>query len=443
MTLSIKHLNDDASFLLSFKPSGPDSSNAAIEPFRILLDPWVVGPSSIFHPKISTARPRNQACIASLAELPEPDLVIVSQDKSDHCNEATLRQLPATGTKTIILAEPNSARLIRSWKHFDKAKVRTIPNWEDSSTCGQDRVVRTPVKPLVKGGQPGEVTIAFLKQAKDISGLLHAIGITYRAPSLSSGSSSENQAPSSSPPVSPISPLTPISPFPPTARKSHIHLPMFSSNSSSNLACAGDFPSPPTSPGFFSLRSVRSASSIPFSIFSTSTAVTNLTVPFTRPHSSASLGPTLSVMFAPHGISYASLDGYAKSHLAAESALPLTALLHCFDSVTNPWWLGGKVLLGAPAGKETAKRLQARVWISAHDGDKEVKGLATKFLETKKWMADDLGRQLAEDKEDGDRSAAAVIDGSRPWKGTTVLNLGVGEEVMLDHEGIVNSTASC
>lgn len=83
------------------------------------------------------------------------------------------------------------------------------------------------------------------------------------------------------------------------------------------------------------------------------------------------------------------------------------------------------------------------MWISAHDGDKEVKGLATKFLETKKWMADDLGRQLAEDKEDGDRSAAAVIDGSRPWKGTTVLNLGVGEEVMLDHEGIVNSTASC
>jgi hypothetical protein len=411
MALTIKHLNDDASFLLSFEPV-TGLSTRKTEPFRILLDPWITGSSSIFHPKISISHPKNQACIASVAELPEPDLVIISQDKTDHCNEATLRQLPATGTKTVILAEPTSARLIRSWKYFDEEKVKTIPKWEDPRVTGRESVVRIPIKPIIEGGQAGEVTIAFIPQPKDISGLLNAVGITYRAPSTSPTLSS----PTLSPPISPMSPtLSP--PMSPISRKSYTHLPrMFSY--SSTLPSPGELsPTSPISPGFFSLRSVRSTSSI-------KTAATAITIPPTSPPNS-----TLSVIFSPHGISYPSLHTYATSHLTAEYALPLTALLHCFDSVTNPWWLGGKVLLGAPAGTETASRLKARVWISAHDGDKEVKGLATGFLKIRKWAADELGRQLAEDGEESEITA-----GRR--KGTEVLALGIGEEVVLDCEGV-------
>jgi hypothetical protein len=80
------------------------------------------------------------------------------------------------------------------------------------------------------------------------------------------------------------------------------------------------------------------------------------------------------------------------------------------------------------------------VWISAHDGDKEVKGLATKFLETKKWAADELTRHLAEDKEDRNKSPAAAAERARLWKGTKVLSLEIGEAVMLDHEGILKGT---
>ncbi|KLU87462.1 hypothetical protein MAPG_06462 [Magnaporthiopsis poae ATCC 64411] len=189
MALTIKHLNGDASFLLSFEPIlAPGPRDAAIldaSPFRILIDPWITGPSTVFHSKISISTHKNPACIASLQELPEPDLVVISQHKSDHCNETTLRQLPATGTKTLILAEPAAARVIKSWKYFDREKIRTIPKWGDSSFSARQSVVRIPLPPLLAGGEPGEVTVAFIPQRRDISGLHNAVGITYRPPASS------------------------------------------------------------------------------------------------------------------------------------------------------------------------------------------------------------------------------------------------------------------
>ena len=144
MALTVKHLNADASFLLTFTPlpSGTGSDGPRPEPFRILLDPWITGPSKIFHAKISMVSHKCPSCISSLADLPTPDMVLISQAKSDHCNEATLRQLPASGTKTIILAEPSSARLIRSWKYFENTKVRTLPRWEGTKSTSRDTIVR-------------------------------------------------------------------------------------------------------------------------------------------------------------------------------------------------------------------------------------------------------------------------------------------------------------
>lgn len=446
MALTVKHINDDASFLLSFAPVSTDSNaGPEPEPFRILLDPWITGPSTVLHPKMSVTHQKNQACITSLTELPEPDLVIISQHIPDHCNEATLRQLPATGTKTVILAEPTSARTIRSWKYFDKEKVKTIPKWDDWSPSKGENLVRIPLKPMVEGGEPGEVTVAFIPQRKDMMGLHSAVGITYRPPTLS-------------PSTQGTSVWTP--PAPPRPRKSYTNLSKLFSPSKTNLT-PGEL-SLPISPGVFSLRSVRSASSIPLSISSyltsstraTSTATSpgfppTPTQPATTPSSSGQ--PVLSVLFSPHGISYPSLQGYADNHLSAESALPLTALLHCFDSISNPWWLGGEILLGAPAGTVTAARLGARVWISAHDGDKEVKGLANGLLKTRKWsreeVAAELGFEAGLEELDGRQQEKTSGGGGekmkgggkkevRDGKGTEVIVLGIGDEVVLDSDGV-------
>ena len=453
MALTVKHLNGDASFLLSFEPviTNP-TPGLRPEPFRILLDPWITGPSKIFHPKISISTHKEPACIESLRELPAPDLVIISQHKSDHCNEATLKQLPAAGTKTIILAEPASARLIRSWKYFEREKVRTIQRWEDPRLTGRDTVVRIPVPPVVDGGEPGEVTVAFVPQRRDISGLHAAVGITYRPPPVS-------QAPLSTLPkrlllpraASPATVLTP--PETPKSYRSFSHLPsIFTSSpfsSGPSLAApqtSAPRPNPPradthlsaspptpTSSGF-SLRSVRSASSIAFSRQSTLTANSSFHAAYSPAITAASANGTdrpVSVLFSPHGISYASLEPYAASHLVAEAALPLTALLHCFDAVSNPWWLGGNILLGAPAGRRTAARLGARAWISAHDGDKEVRGLATRLLRTRRFGRDEVSGGFADE--------AAGGGGDEPLEkgpGTEVLSLGTGEEVLLTREGV-------
>jgi hypothetical protein len=455
MALTVKHLNDDASFLLSFQPVLTASAiGPKPEAFRILLDPWITGPSTILHPKMSVTHQKHRACVASLTELPEPDLVIISQHIPDHCNEATLQQLPATDTKTIILAEPAAARTIRSWKYFDKDKVQTIPKWDDWNPSKGPNVVRIPVKPVLDGAEPGEVTVAFIPQRKDMMGLHSAVGITYRQPTMS---------PSSRP--SPAAWTPPASPRP---RLSYTNLQSLFSPSNNSLATDESSPPSPASPGVFSLRSVRSASSIPRSIssyFSSSTAattpVTSPGLPLTPQDQPTSpllpapapppRQPVLSVIFSPHGIAYPSLQGYAESYLTPQSALPLTALLHCFDSISNPWWLGGEILLGTPAGTVTAARLGARVWISAHDGDKEVKGLVNGMLRTRKWSKEEVAKELGFEAglEELDRVAGGELGGSAGEKvggkgngggkestQTEVVVLAIGEEVVLDCEGV-------
>ncbi|KAH8884021.1 hypothetical protein GQ53DRAFT_662793 [Thozetella sp. PMI_491] len=426
MALTVKHLNGDASFLLTFEPILPiPVPGLHPEPFRILLDPWITGPSKIFHSKISMTVHKEAACISSLRELPEPDLVIISQHKSDHCNETTLKQLPPTGTRTIILAEPGSARTIRSWRYFDKEKVRSIPKWEDPRITGRQRIVRISLPPLVQGGETGEVTVAYIPQRRDLSGLHAAIGITYRPPTarpLFVQQVLRRSIPWASTPIA-----TP--PETPRSHRSHVHPPGILTSTAAHQAYTSDLsPSTPTSPGLSSLRSVRSTSNTP-------------SLP------SHGLDRPLSVLFSPHGISYPSLHSYTTSHLVAEAALPLTALLHCFDSVSNPWWLGGNILLGAPAGTETAGRLRAKAWISAHDGDKEVKGIATGLLRTRKWRKEEvMGGLNASEVALGLQSTAPGLmrPGSRIYdrlsRGMTteVLSLGTGQEVVLTSDGVWN-----
>jgi hypothetical protein len=307
MSLTIKHLNSDASFLLTFEPipnTFPPTPGQSNNPFTILLDPWVSGPSKIWHPKFSISKHRTPACISSLTELPEPDLVIISQAKSDHCHRETLTQLPPNGGKTVILAEPAAAKMIRGWKYFDARKVVTLPKWEESRNRKSTTIHRVPIPASSPNGSKGEVTIAYMAQKADITGLHSAVGITYR---------------------------------PPTTQDS--------------------FPlTPPASPYFDQS--------------------------FTP---SQHLNPALSVIFSPHGCSYKTLSPYVTSHLTAEAALPLTALLHCFDRITNSWYLGGNICSGFPGGLEIAQKLCAKSWISAHDGDKESTGFAVSKIVVEKY----------------------------------------------------------
>ncbi|KAK1541823.1 hypothetical protein CPAR01_05210 [Colletotrichum paranaense] len=420
MALTVKQLNADASFLLTFEPIVPESlPGIAPRPFRILMDPWITGPSTIFHSILSTATHKECPCVCSLQHLPEPDLVIISQHKSDHCNEATLRQLPASGTRTLILAEPAAAKVIRSWKYFDKDKVFAIPRWEDPQATGKQTVIRVKVPPFFPGGEPGEVTVAFIPQRRDFKGLHAAIGITYRPPPT------WPRFPHlMTPPRTPVSLRTTASASSLRLGSGSHHHHQKTKNSSAYLS----LPTPPeTPPSSRSLRSVRSAASI---------------TPDARDRRA------VSVIFSPHGISYRCLEKYAHTHLKAEAALPLTALLHCFDTVSNPWWLGGNISAGMPAGQETAAALGARAWVSTHDGDKDVRGLVTKMLRTKKYTekqvthhssssssgerkrGDRLDRERASDQDKRDKAKGS--------KSTDVLVLGVGEEVAMTREGVWN-----
>lgn len=429
MALTIKHLNSDASFLLSFEPILTDRIRGSVvipQPFTILLDPWITGPSKIFHSKISISTHKHPACISSLAELPDPDLVIISQHKSDHCNEATLRQLPPTGTKTQILAEPASARLIRSWKYFDHDKIRTMEKWEDPRMTDKATVLRIPVPALTLGGQNGEVTVAWIPQKRDFAGLHGAIGITYKPP-----------------PTHNLAHKLPISAFitPPATPKS-IKPPFFSAPLSMTLSTTDTMhfpPTPPISP--HSLRSVQSVSTL---LPSPTCPNFNASLGVPRPSSSSQTNLSfafcqsrpISLLFSPHGISYPHLTPYVTAHLVKEAALPLTALLHCMDSITNPWWLGGNITSGVPTGAEIASKLYARVWVSAHDGEKDVRGLATSLLRTRRYKREEV-EEVISPPRDGTISDNIGGNQKNGGIGTEILRLESGGEVVVSGDGML------
>ncbi|KZF24408.1 hypothetical protein L228DRAFT_266751 [Xylona heveae TC161] len=312
MSLTIKHLNADASFLLTFQPFTTPAPTASAHgkgkapahvpgSFSIVIDPWLSGSVENVHPKVQYTRNLVPSCISSLKELAEaPDVVLISQAKSDHCHEETLVQLPTTGKKTTyILAEPAAAKKIKGWKHFLPSLVHPLEAFDEKK---KDKSLHRFTLPALhqERGTPGEVAIAFIPDKWDMTGLHNAVGITYRAPTA-------------------------------TGRKDG------------------------------------------------------------KP------GPCLSIIYTPHGIPYPLLERYVSSHLAKEGALPLSLLLHSFDRVENPWWLGGTLLAGLPGGIDIAKNLYPRAWISAHDGEKENRGAVVHNLKTVRYSHTDVEAALKDE----------------------------------------------
>lgn len=340
MSLTVKHLNADASFLLTFRPivPFPPAPGGGPHAFTIAIDPWLSGTSKIWHRLFSLSAHQEPSCVASLRDIPELDLVIVSQDKTDHCHEGTLKQLPAYGGKTKILAESGAAKTIKGWKYFDPSKVISLDKWEGTRIKRDASVLRIPIPPIVPNGAPGEVTVVYISQKLDVTGLHSAIAITYRPPSTAS--------------LSNVLPLT-----------------------------------PPGSPRSFQ------------SDFSTTNA-----------------DRALSVIYSPHGIPYKDVAPYASQHLVREAALPLTALLHCFDRVNNPWWLGGNICSGFPGGLEIAQALLAKAWISAHDEVKDTKGFASTRIMTTRFAREEVEK---------------VVSPVSSRFGTDAVVLDVGQEIVL------------
>lgn len=170
MLLAVQQLNADTTFLLTiFNPTDSDYN------YSILIDPWLTGPSPIFHSSFAVSRHTTESAIQSLTELSKPpDLIIVSQPKNDHCNRETLCTLPKTW-KGDIVAVPAAAKKIRSWKHFTNGQVRTVPAYDYKE---ETTIVSWPLQ----SASLGHISIANIPEPYDMSAVHNAIGITYHPP---------------------------------------------------------------------------------------------------------------------------------------------------------------------------------------------------------------------------------------------------------------------
>ena len=180
MALKIQQLNADTVFLLTFSPPpSPNSNDHTTQSFTVLTDPWLQGDSSILHPAFQLAHHSHEPAIQSLTELEkQPDLILISQDKPDHCHKDTLCSLPAD-TKIPILATPAAAKKIRSWRYFDAGNISAILPYDGGKT--EDNVVRIPVGGDQEGGD--QITIANMPAKRDMTGVHNVLGITYHSPS--------------------------------------------------------------------------------------------------------------------------------------------------------------------------------------------------------------------------------------------------------------------
>lgn len=111
------------------------------------------------------------------------------------------------------------------------------------------------------------------------------------------------------------------------------------------------------------------------------------------------------------------------------------------DSISNPWWLGGNICAGVPFGAEIASKLGARVWISAHDGEKDVRGFATGMLKTRRWRDEEiegaLESRLGNTADDYRKKIQCGVPERKAGNagGTEIVRLNCGEEILVSGTG--------
>jgi hypothetical protein len=374
MAINVKPLNADTTFLLDFVPSFAPSRQTPRFPgsFSILIDPWVTGSSSVWLESFQISHHTSSPCISSLRELPQPHLIIISQDKPDHCHRQTLCTLP-THSPVHILATPVAAKLIRSWKHFTHATIETMQPYNKKN---HGTITRIPIPAYSSTSQGGEVTVSYMPQRVDPTRLHNAIGITYRPPS--STTTSVNGS------------IVNLLNLPPSPQDS----PM-----------AGDIPDPLI--GQYGLPT-----------------------PPQSPMELADVAPlfsarekTISVLYSPHGVPYTAVEPYASTHLVEESALPLTALFHSINTEENPWFMGGVVAAGYPGGSELVQKLGSKYWISAHDEVKDNRGWSVAWIKSTRYSAEEAQQRLDQEMKDSKKQATNCR--------TRIVSLEAGERLRI------------
>lgn len=392
MSLNVQHLNADTTFLLAFAPAFAPANHIRRFPgaFTILLDPWLAGESSILHPSFQISHHTAQSSINSLADLREEvDLIIISQDKPDHCHRETLCSLPKS-KRIPILATEAAAMKIRTWMHFDDELIHDIPAY---NVKDPDSVVRIDIPAYTSSGKSGEITIAHMPQKRDVTGLHNAIGITYQAPGSILTKNGGTQVD--------------LSDAQTTSSQSRPSTRSRPSTSAGSRPRTNSTPQKPSRSlrAVRSLRSLRKQPSLPSLVRKDSAHSSEAPPPLPK----APAEPTVSVLYTPHGVSPSLLQSYTTNHLAPMNALPFTALFHSFTQETNLWFLGGKVVTGAPGGVALVKKYGARRWISAHDEPKDNKGMSVKWLRTKLHGVGDVQALL--DKSGLDCAAVSLGSG--------------------------------
>lgn len=182
MSVTVRHLNADSSFLLVFSPKKNPTAedlSSVNGAYSVLIDPWLSGSSIVSAEWFAVTKHVIPSAIEHLSEIEEPDLILVSQNKPDHCHKQTLLQLRPEG-KTLIAAEPRAAKAIKSWNHFDPHRVHALTKYDAKQRFGN--TLRLRISPLGPNGLPGEMNIAFIPAKNYMTGLHNAFGITYQPP---------------------------------------------------------------------------------------------------------------------------------------------------------------------------------------------------------------------------------------------------------------------
>ncbi|CUS09950.1 unnamed protein product [Tuber aestivum] len=176
MSLRVQSLNSDTTFAFTF------SHPALRKPFVLLLDPWLHSSPYVYHPLFSNQSHTTQPCISSLSKLsPVPDMIIVSQKKTDHCHEGTLKELDWTGAakETLLYAAPDAVGIVLGWKWFDRKRLRLLRRGETVKV----EFPNEEGKPAVK--EPAgwlELLLMAPKRLWELPALHNAIGIKWVVP---------------------------------------------------------------------------------------------------------------------------------------------------------------------------------------------------------------------------------------------------------------------
>lgn len=335
MSLSIQQLNSDCTFLFAFSPTVTisDHPDHFAGTFNILMDPWLAGHASVLHPSFHFTKHTGKPHITSLAELKQKlDLIIISQDKPDHCHRETLCTLPKN-QHVNILTTPAAARKIKSWNYFAEDLVHAIPAYD--ARRDEESTIRIKLPAHTPSSAEGEITITHLPPTRlDLTKVHNGIAITYRAPGSvfpnlqqQSESKPDHSQPQATTPTLSIL-FTPHG-LPPTT----LH-PWLTTHLLPRITTSANNDINPTSP---------------------STAIKD-------------------------------------SNSAIKQIATLSLLIHSLSHDRNPACLGGTVVHGAPGGLAILHSLRSMQpsfsvdnWIGAHDGPVERGGWSTWWLKSRSY----------------------------------------------------------